>query len=88
MFGKAHGAKIISEPDAVIQMPSRRYPALAIQGDTLGAWSLRLGRILSLARGTETAELIANCEELKRQIDACIERYNRACREEGGTGIL
>lgn len=68
-------------------MPSRRYPALAVQGDTLGAWSIRTGWILALAKETNNAKLIALCEELKQQIDRGVDRYNRVCREEGGTGL-
>lgn len=88
MFNKVRGAKILSEPDAVIQMPNRRYPALAVQGDTLGGWALRIDRIVSLAKQSGNTELIANCEELKRQIMAHVERYDRICREEGGTGLM
>ena len=87
MLGKPKAAKILSEDDAVIQMPRRAYPAIAIQGDTLSIWRQQINDIAKRAKASGDEELIETCDELREQIEGCFERYNHVCRQTNRGGF-
>jgi hypothetical protein len=87
MFTRHKVAAILSESHPVIQMPQRKFPALAIQGDTLAVWHQRIHTIAESARQTANKELIMRCDELENQIGRAFEEYNKVCREIGRGGF-
>jgi len=87
MFGKTKQAIILSVKPAIVQMPGRKYPAVAVQGDTLKAWNMRISRITELAKQSGNDKLIAACDGFQSQIRGVYESYNRACREQNRGGF-
>lgn len=60
---------------AIVRMPTRRFPGLVIQGDSMSVLADRAERIYERAKASMDAELIAEARRLKDALNGLLLHY-------------
>lgn len=78
-------AKVLSGPGkfSVVQLPSRNYPGLVIQGDTLEIIIQRLDLIRKYFEDGDREEFLYELNDIRDELFGALSLYRRVCRESG-----
>jgi Family of unknown function (DUF6959) len=68
---------------AVVQLTSRKFPGVVVQGDTLHSLVNRVNELLGLLRSGDTEEVSAGLEDISDQLTDAMKHYERVCTERG-----
>jgi hypothetical protein len=89
---KEDSAKVLSSEGnmAVVQLPRRRFPAVAIQGDKLLSLVARAERVHTHAQSTKDPDLKLDAGNLLHALREILEYYNqesKTCSTTGAKGV-
>jgi hypothetical protein len=65
---------------AVVQLPSRNFPGVVVQGDTLNSLVSSLADMKSQLQAGDYAELVEEIEEMRAQLGEALSHYEEVCR--------
>jgi predicted RNase H-like HicB family nuclease len=78
-------AKLLSRPTnfAVVQLPTRSYPGVVVQGDTLNTLVRRLDAIEQACNAGRFADVAEDIEEIREQLSEALAHYETVCARNG-----
>ena len=77
----SENATLLSPPAnfAVVQLPSRNYPGIIVQGDTMKSILVQMKTIVDLMNSGESDEALEELEDIREMLASSLAHYEYVC---------